>query len=136
MPKAEPTIQKYMTTQPVSIQAGQNLNDAIAVMKKSSIRHLPVMRGDDVVGLLSDRDVKLALGIQGLDKDRMPVIDFCIEKPYTVKPDSHLKDVALTMASKHYGSAIVVSNGRLVGIFTTVDACRALAEIIDTRYHD
>ncbi len=136
MSKAEPTIQKYMTTQPISIEAGQTLQDAIMVLKQHSIRHLPVMRGNEVVGLLSDRDVKLALGIQGLDTDRMPVIDICIEKPYTVKPEAHLKEVALTMASKHYGSAIVVSNGKLVGIFTTVDACRALAEIIDTRYHD
>lgn len=134
MSKAEPTIQKFMTTQPYSIEAGQKLEEAQELMKKYKIRHLPVVKGDSVVGILSDRDIKLASGFEGVDSAQVVVADMCA-KPYTVSPDSPLADVAEEMASKHYGSAVVVQNGKLVGIFTTVDACRAIHTLIRTRHH-
>ena len=105
-------------------------------MSELGVRHLPVMNQGEIVGIISDRDIKLASGIEGIDADKFPVIDVCAGNPYRVEPDTSLRDVANTMASKHYGSAIVVQNGKVVGIFTTVDACRALAEIIETRYHE
>lgn len=135
MSKSEPTIQKYMTVQPYSITAAEPLSKAQQLFSKHGIRHLPVMEGDRIAGLLSDRDVKLALGSVGADASRQTAGDVCVSDPYVVDPDTHLSDVARTMASKHYGSAVVVQNGKLVGIFTTVDACRALAEIIETRFH-
>lgn len=133
--KSEPTIQKFMTTQPYSIEASERLEAAIQLMSDRKIRHLPVTRRGEVVGILSDRDVKLAMSVRGLDLSVLPVLDFAAEKPYTVDPDIPIGQVATTMASKHYGSAIVMQNGKLVGIFTTVDACRALAEIVAMRYH-
>ncbi len=135
MPKSEPMIQKFMTTVPQWIHAGETLQKAEDMMKKLGIRHLPVMDKDKVVGILSDRDIKLAQGIAGVDPTVVPVIDVCPENPYTVDPETPLHEVARVMASKHYGSAIVVQNGKLVGIFTTVDACRAIVEIIETRFH-
>ncbi len=135
MSKTEPTIQKFMTTQPYSIEASEKLESAVKIMSDRKIRHLPVTRQGEVIGMLSDRDVKLAMGIQGLDLNRLPVLDFATERPYTVDPDMPIGQVCTTMASKHYGSAIVMQNGKLVGIFTAVDACRALAEIVATRYH-
>ena len=134
--KKEPTIQKYMTTEPRSIDAGESVRRAKTIMSDLGVRHLPVMNKGEVAGILSDRDIKLAAGIMGADTDKMLVIDICPENPYTVHPDASLKDVAKTMADKHYGSAIVMQNNKLVGIFTTVDACRALAEIIETRFHE
>ncbi|HTL69801.1 MAG TPA: CBS domain-containing protein [Candidatus Eisenbacteria bacterium] len=136
MSKAEPTIQKYMTMQPYSIEASQTLETAVGFMSDKKIRHLPVTRGGVVIGIISDRDAKMAMGIEGLDASRLPVLDIASEKPYAVTPDMPLRLVAETMASKHYGSAIVTQNGKLVGIFTTVDACRALAEIIALRHHE
>lgn len=134
--KKEPTIQKYMTTQPKTIDAKDSLRKAKTLMSELGVRHLPVMNKNEVVGILSDRDIKLAAGIDGLDADALLVLDACAENPYRVEPDISLREVAKTMASKHYGSAIVEQNGKLVGIFTTVDACRALAEIIEMRFHE
>jgi acetoin utilization protein AcuB len=51
-----------------------------------------------------------------------------------VSPDSPLDEVALEMAENRYGSAIIVQDKKVVGIFTTVDACRALAAILETRH--
>ncbi len=124
-----------MTVQPISIEAGENLAAAVEVMAKHQIRHLPVMQDSEVVGILSDRDIKLAQSIEGINIDQLPVLDICVEEPYIVGPDEPLSHIASTMASKHYGSAIIVQNDKLVGIFTTVDACRALSEILQTRFH-
>ncbi|MCG3177119.1 MAG: Hypoxic response protein 1 [Candidatus Omnitrophica bacterium] len=135
MSKSEPTIQKYMTVQPFEIGPAETLSKARDLFSKHGIRHLPVVDSGRVVGLLSDRDVKLALGAVGADASRQTAGDVCVTDPYVVEPDDLLSEVARTMASRHYGSAVVVSNGKLVGIFTTVDACRALAEIIETRFH-
>jgi acetoin utilization protein AcuB len=52
---------------------------------------------------------------------------------YTVSPSEKLDHVASTMAEHKYGSALVVDNQKLVGIFTTVDAMRSLSELLHTR---
>ena len=52
---------------------------------------------------------------------------------YAVGPDAPLDEVAGEMAGHKYGSAVVLQNGKVVGIFTTVDACRALQELLHGR---
>jgi CBS domain-containing protein len=52
---------------------------------------------------------------------------------YAVSPDSPLDEVVATMAQHKYGCAVVMQNGKLVGIFTTVDVCRAFAEMLHGR---
>jgi acetoin utilization protein AcuB len=136
MSKAEPTVQKFMTTQPYSIDAEQKMSEAMEMMSRHKIRHLPVMRDGEVVGLLSDRDIKLASGIQGINAEALLVADISAGNPYTVSPETPLREAAATMAQKHYGSVVVVQNSKLVGILTTVDICRALADILETRFHE
>ncbi len=135
MSKAEPTIQKYMTTQPYFIAPDANMAEAEAMMKQHKIRHLPVLKNGKVVGILSDRDIKLVSGFEEVEAAQILVADVCVAKPFVVGPDALLSEVAETMASKHYGSVIVTQNEKLVGIFTAVDACRALSVILQTRYH-
>ncbi len=135
MSKQEPTIQKFMTCQPVVIDARATAADALRLMKVEGIRHLPVMDGTEVKGVLSERDLRTAMGFQGADTEKLKVADICTEHPYITEPDRPLGDVALEMASHHYGCAIVMQHQKVVGIFTTVDACRAVHEILHTRYH-
>lgn len=135
MSKSEPTIQKFMTTQPQSIESTATLKEALSAMSKFRVRHLPVVKSGKVVGIVSDRDLKLVMDFDEIDTAEVPVADICVTKPYVVSPDAPLHEVAADMASKRLGSAIVVQNGKLVGIFTTVDACRALVQILETRYH-
>ncbi len=135
MSKSEPTIQKFMTTQPQSIESAESIKKALDRMSKVGVRHLPVTKNGKVVGIVSDRDLKLVLGFEEIDSAEVTVADVCHPKPYIVGPDALLHEVAEEMAEKRLGSAIVVQNGKLVGIFTTVDACRALAEVLQTRFH-
>lgn len=129
MSKMEPMVHMYMASIVQHIEAGDKLSKAVELMNKYTIRHLPVLENGKVIGMLSDRDVKLASGIAD-DVDDLLVIDVCHQHPYIVAPETPLSQVASTMADKHYGSAMVVSNGKLVGIFTATDACRVLADTL------
>ena len=133
MTKAIPTIQKYMTTAPHTIGIDQPLSVAHRLMREHHVRHLPVLRGGQIVGLLSDRDLNLIESLQGVDPNQVTVDEGMTEQPYIVPPTAPLDEVAQTMADNKYGSAIVVQHEHVVGIFTAVDACRALAELLHTR---
>jgi CBS domain-containing protein len=50
--------------------------------------------------------------------------------PYTTTPSAPLEEVARDMADRKYGSAVVVDHGKVVGLFTTVDALRALVVLL------
>ncbi|MBU3758698.1 MAG: CBS domain-containing protein [Candidatus Omnitrophica bacterium] len=135
MSKQEPPIQKFMTCLPKVIDAGATAEAALHVMRENKIRHLPVMEAGQVKGLLSERDLKTALGLRGADAAQLKVSDICTDHPYVTEPQRPLSEVAAEMAAHHYGSAIVVQNRQVVGIFTAVDACRALHDVLQTRYH-
>jgi acetoin utilization protein AcuB len=55
---------------------------------------------------------------------------------YVVDAGERLEDVASTMAERHVGSALVTRGGKLVGIFTTTDACRALCRVLREKHPD
>lgn len=133
MPKLEPTIQEFMTRQPHYVESKEKVENAQTMMSKLEIRHLPVMEKGVVTGIVSDRDIKMALSLIEDNPRLLLVKDVCHEEPYVVGPEVLLRDVVRHMADKRYGCAIIALNKKLVGIFTTVDACRALAEVLETR---
>jgi acetoin utilization protein AcuB len=129
----QPRLRQFMTRIPYTIEARATLQTAAERMAEYKIRHLPVIDKGRVIGMLSDRDMKLVSGLEAVDLNDLLVIDACHGAPYIVAPDAPLREVADTMAKKRYGSAIVTESGRVVGIFTTVDACGALAALIGTQ---
>jgi acetoin utilization protein AcuB len=133
MSKPIPTIQKFMTTQPHSIGQEQTMAMAHTVMREHRCRHLPVLTGGKLVGLLSDRDLSLLETLRDVDPKKVLVEDAMTANPYAVQPDTALDEVVSTMAEHKYGCAVVMQNNKLVGIFTTVDACRAFAEMLNGR---
>lgn len=133
MSKAIPTVQKYMTTVPFSIGPDQPLMRAHTMMREHNIRHLPVLHGGQLVGILTDRDLHLIETLKDVDPAKVMVEDAMSQMPYSVEPDSPLDHVAAEMAEHKYGCAVVVQNSKVVGVFTTVDACRALSELLRTR---
>jgi acetoin utilization protein AcuB len=133
MSKPIPTIQKYMTTSPHSIGVEQTLAKAHAMMREHNIRHLPVLHGQKLMGLVTERDLRLVESLKDVDPTKVSVEEAMSTVVYSVTPDSPLDEVVSTMAERKYGSAIVMQNGKVVGIFTTVDVCRAFAELLQTR---
>lgn len=133
MSKAVPTIQKFMTTAPHSVGNDQSIATASAMMTTHGIRHLPVLHGGKLRGILTDRDIKVLAAFESFDSAKLKVEEVMTETPYTVGPDCALDEVVSVMAEKKYGSAVIEQNNRVVGIFTTVDACRALKELLHSR---
>lgn len=133
MTKAIPTVQKYMTTCPHTIGEGQPMSVAHKIMREHRIRHLPVLRDGKVVGLVSDRDLHLIETLDDVDPRAVQVGEAMSQDPFVVAPDAPLDEVVHVMAERKYGSALVLQHDKVVGIFTTVDACRAFAELLHTR---
>ena len=131
--KTMPAIQKFMTPMPHTIGADIPLKTAYEMMKEHRIRHLPVQKAGTLVGVLTDRDVKLASSFQG--PGQLVVEDVMTPDPFTVEPESPLDSVAYQMAERRYGCAIVTQkNGKVVGIFTATDGMRVLGEVLDKNY--
>jgi acetoin utilization protein AcuB len=134
MLKSRPTVQEFMTRQVETVSGGKTLKDAITLMQARKIRHLPVTTNDQVVGIITDRDIKATLGLEGVDPAKSLVHYFCRDEVYTVAPSMFLDKVAETMAQKSYGSAVVLEDNKLVGIITMVDICKALSYIITQQF--
>ena len=128
-----PRIEKVMTLMPHTIGKKILLEEAISMMKKYQIRHLPVLEAGDLVGVVTDRDVKLASSFQGAS--RLTVEDIMTPNPYCIDPKTPVDHVTDAMAEHRYGCAVIrQENGKVVGIFTAVDALRVLSETLQTHY--
>jgi acetoin utilization protein AcuB len=122
-----PAVRSVMTTFPYFVGLDDSLLRARAMMVEHGVRHLPVKDGDDLVGVLTDRDLKRAMDPDlGLPpKEELFVRDVAVQGAYQVDSSEPLDRVLERMAADHLGSALVTLHGRLAGIFTTTDACRA-----------
>jgi acetoin utilization protein AcuB len=133
MTKPIPTVAKYMTTQVHTVGAEQTLAHAHGLLLDLGVRHLPVLRGGTLVGMLTERDLALVETFKDVDPKLVLVEDAMSTEVYGVSPAAMLDEVVSEMAERKYGSAVVVDHSKVVGIFTTVDVCRALAELLHGR---
>lgn len=133
MTKPIPSVQKYMTTTPLSIEKDASLLEAATLMQKNHIRHLPVVYQGKVEGILSSTDVQLIRGLKNVDIEKLKVYDCFTPNPYIVHPETLLDEVLGEMAEKKYGCVIVEDKGKLVGIFTWIDALVATKNLLETR---
>lgn len=125
-PRLLQPIRDFMTPAPHSIGRDQPLSMAHERMRGWGIRHLPVLEGGKLVGILSQRDALLVETLRDVDPAKVPVEDAMTSDVYLVSPDAPLGEVASAMAEHKYGCAVVMNGTHLTGIFTTIDALRAL----------
>lgn len=123
-------IQSVMHPFPHTIGAGQSLKTARVLMQEHGVRHLPVQDGGQLTGILTERDIHFAVAIDKKDPEQILVRDAATADPYVIPPTEPVAKVARRMAHDHIGCALIVENHKLLGIFTTVDACRTLAEVL------
>jgi acetoin utilization protein AcuB len=133
MMKAIPTVQKFMTDQPHTIGSDQSLARAEKLMTEFHIRHLPVLEGGKLVGILSERDVRLVETFADVNPEKVTVAEAFTPDPFITSPGAPLTEVCREMAAHKYGCALVVDNHKLVGIFTWVDALHAFDHLMETR---
>jgi acetoin utilization protein AcuB len=124
------TIRAFMTAAPRTIGARQPLAQASLLMREHHIRHLPVLDGGRLVGVVSERDIAHASARPGFHGERLMVAEAMTVTPHIVSPETSLEWAAAEMAQHKFGCLVVVDHQRVVGIFTTVDAVRALQELL------
>jgi acetoin utilization protein AcuB len=128
-PRLEHPLRNFMTPAPHSIGRDQPLSMAHERMRSWGIRHLPVLDGGKLAGILSQRDALLVETLRDVDPSQVTVEDAMTSDVYVASPDTPLIEVASAMAEHKYGCAVVMNGAHLAGIFTTVDALRALIVI-------
>jgi acetoin utilization protein AcuB len=128
MPADATTVAQYMTLSPLTVDAQATLNHAHRILRERGVRHLPVTHQGKLVGIVSARDLAMLETFPDIDRDVYTVEHAMRRGVYTVPPTSAVRDVALAMSRKKLGCAVVIRDSNVLGIFTTVDACRALAE--------
>ena len=126
-----PSISRYMTRQPWTIRRDATMSDAHRMMRGHWIRHLPVLEDGALVGIVTERDLHLMETLPDADPDHVTVEDAMSAEVYGVSPDDPVDGVVETMASRKFGSVVVVNHtGVVEGIFTTIDALQVLAEVL------
>jgi acetoin utilization protein AcuB len=130
--RRHPTISEFMTAAPATCEHDLSLEDARERMYINNIRHLVVTHGKEVVGVLSTRDIAMAKDL-GLDPRLVQVETVMTPDPYTVSPGADVANVVAEMEGHRYGSAVVLEDGELVGMFTTTDALRVLRKLMAGR---
>jgi acetoin utilization protein AcuB len=133
MSKSIPVVQKYMTYVPKSIGFDRPISQAIELMNEMKIRHLPVLKAGELVGILTDRDIKLIMSFKDVKPETTNVEEACTFDPYFTTPSTPIDEVVEQMARKKYGCAVVMDNGKLVGILTETDVYQAFSELLKTR---
>ena len=122
-----------MTRSPHTIGHDQSLTAAHRLMRAHDIRHLPVLDGGQLVGVLSQRDLHLIESLGDVDPDQVSVSEAMSSDIFSVSPRASIRKVAIEMASRKLGSAIVVDEDAVVGIFTAIDALDVLAGMLETQ---
>jgi acetoin utilization protein AcuB len=129
----ELVIESFMTRSPHTVGSDQTLATAHHRMAEASIRHLPVLEGGRLVGLLSARDLDFVETLPSVDPKTIAVTQAMSQEVYSVGPRDTLAAVAKEMADNKYGSAVVLEHGKVLGMFTTVDALRALLHVLESK---
>ena len=123
-------IRDIMKTEVVTLQANEQLSVASDIMHLARIRHLPIVQGDQLVGIISQRDLyKASLSsLLGYDyaenRDHLKKVaikDVMMKRVATIGPDAEIAEAGCIMLAKKIGCLPVVEGSRLVGMVTETD---------------
>ena len=132
-------VERIMTLNPVTVAPHDSLRRAIALMKEGSFRRLPVLEDGQLVGIVTDRDIRLAANSPVILRERWQdeflldhvKVDACMTPdPITVTPDSSVEEAARLMHGRKVGGLPVVQEGKLVGIITETDILNHFIELL------
>ena len=119
-------VRDVMTRRLVTIGPDTASHDARRLMDEHRIRHLPVVAGGRLLGMVSDRDVRSAAGSPGMVAGQIMTPD-----PVTVTSDTRIEHAARIMLDARFGSLPVV-DGTLIGLVTSTDLLHAFVQVLET----
>ncbi|TXE17045.1 CBS domain-containing protein [Psychroserpens burtonensis] len=136
--KKRTPISAIMTTNVITLNLTDNLETAESLFKKNKIRHIPVVSGDHIIGMLSYTDLLRISFADSVNEDEQDV-DTVVYNMFTIEQvmaknlvsvtsNSTIKEVAEILSKKEFHALPIVDDNKLVGIVTTTDLINFLIE--------
>jgi len=131
-------VSTIMTNNVIKLNVTDSLAKAEKLFKEKKIRHIPVMNGNKIIGMLSYTDL-LKISIADTLDENEEEIDIAVYNVFTIQqvmaknlvcisPDTSIKEAAEILATREFHALPVTENGDLAGILTTTDLIRYLIE--------
>lgn len=130
-------VKQCMSTSPVTVPPQTPVSEARELMQRKTIRHLLVTEGDRLLGIITDRDIRLNLPSPATSLSvweinyliaKLTVGETMTKSVVTIDPEKQVEDAASLMLDRRIGALPVVANGRLSGILTETDLLRAFVQ--------
>lgn len=130
-------VRRYMTRNPVTVGPNDSLRKARLLLRQGRIRRLPVVEGDRVIGIVTDRDIWERSPTVCTERtqdtpndlaDHLRVMGIMTLQPIMVPSTTSVIEAARRLRTSHVGALLVVDGGTLVGICTKGDLIDALLE--------
>lgn len=134
------TVADIMTRDPITVSPDTPLADVIGIMKSHHCRQLPVMDGDRLLGIITDRDVRLAVNSPLVLHERTEEVlllhnvtaeDVMTPEPMVIRPDASARAAADLLRTYKFGSLPVIKDGQLVGIVTVSDVLNSFIHLLN-----
>ncbi len=135
-------VRDWMTPNPRTVTPDTPVLDAIKLLKDQGYRRLPVLDGDRLVGIVTDKDLKDAMPSKATTLSvwelnyllsKLTVSEVMAKPVITVDADEPLEEAALLIEEYKIGGLPVLSQGKLVGIITITDVLKAFIEVMGMR---
>lgn len=124
-------VEAFTTPDPVMVPDSASIDAMFELMEKHGVRHLPIVHDGGVVGVVSDRDLRVARGLSAERRNQVTARDIMATDLISVLADTPLDEVAFNMSERKIGSVLVYEeSGGYLGIFTVTDALNALVEVM------
>jgi len=132
-------VRDFMTVPASIISQDSHLIDAALLLRSTGIRHLPIVNGERLVGIITDREIQRCAPsvLDGTTPEQYnavfrstPLTRVMVRNPLFVSPDTPLRDAAALLIEYKYGCLPVVENGRVVGMLTVIDMLTVFRRIL------
>lgn len=137
-------IKDRMTKDPYTIQVNASISALMALMREKGLKKVPVLDGDKLVGIVTDRDVErvspskaTTLSVFEINYllSKSTVKDAMTKNVFTAHPDDYIEDAAVLMRDQHVSALLVVDeNNKLLGIVTESDLFDSLIDMLGARF--
>jgi CBS domain-containing protein len=133
-------VREWMTPNPLTLTEGDRVKTAVQQVLSAGIRHVPVLRDNVLVGIVTDRDLRRALpSIEAgaspekyqAFMERTTLGDIMTVDPVTCTPDTDVVDAVGIFVERKFGAIPIVDGDELVAILTQIDVMRAFLAVLE-----